>query len=128
MASKRHQPRKPEPSIPNQALPSMHLGMRAGDFRMGTLSRENSPWYESQEEVEAALEKSTKTRAEAAAVIEVMRECLTPSEFKAMQLHYLYNMPYRQIGLIMERNASTAYRYVQRAIKKLRKQLELPES
>lgn len=125
MTSHSQPPRKRQSAISNEALPSMRLGARAGGFRMEMLSRENSPWYESPEDVEAALELSKKTRAEAADIIEVMRECLTPSEFKAMQLYYLYSMPYRQIGLIMDRNASTAYRYVQRAIKKLRTHLDI---
>lgn len=128
MTSKKKSPRKYESGTLHEALPQIRLGIRAGDYRVGTLSLEDSPWYESPEEVDAGLKLSEETHAQAQALLDLMRECLTSSEFTAMQLHYLYSMPYRQVGLIMDRNASTVYRYVQRALKKIRLHLNLPET
>lgn len=127
MKSKKQPYNKRISKIPDEELPFINLGIRAGEFVLTTLSLEETPWYESPEEIEAALGKSIEVQVRVKALVKVMRKCLTASEFKAMRLHYLHNMSYRQAGLHMGRNASTVYRYVQRGIKKIRVELEVPE-
>ncbi len=112
--------------VVDEELPPLRLGLRAGVHRYESLSLESSPWYESPEEVEAAIVQCEKNRAQVVALLTIMRETLTLSECRAMELHYLQGMSYRQAGLVMGRNASTVYRYVQRAIKKMKARLDIP--
>lgn len=78
------------------------------------------PWYETDEEIEAGLvwgkEKAKllkRTRAR-------MAKRLTPVERRSIELYYFEDMNYREAGSAMGLNASSVYRAIQRALRKLR--------
>lgn len=108
---------------PSETLPPMRLGVRTSNIILECMDRAQTPWYETPEEIEEATQHHELCRSQVNILLPIMKECLKPAEYEAMCLHYLEGKSYRQIGRIMDRNASTALRYVQRSIKKLRKLL-----
>ena len=123
MTTKNTTPRSRTNSPLNEALPQIRLGARSGKFVLDSLSQEDTPWYESQEDIETALEESRKRRQLIETLMPIMRECLTDDELEAMHLYFLHAKTYRQVGVIMDRNASTILRYVHRSIEKIRDHL-----
>ena len=107
----------------NESLPPMRLGVRTGNFILEAMDHAQTPWHETPEEIEEAIEHHELCREQVKVLLPIMQECLKPVEYEAMRLHFLEGKSYRKIGVIMDRNASTALRYVQRSIKKLRTHL-----
>lgn len=111
-------------SVANEtSLPAQRLGKRAGDYALERADNEHSPWYETPEEVEAGLEYGREKDEQLQRVAQVMVDLLNEDERVTMELRYKHGLTYRQIAEIMDRNASTIHRRIQRCIRKIQKRI-----
>lgn len=104
-------------------LPQIRLGRRTGSLTFERLSKNNSPWYESTEDIEAGLKIARKNRVKLARVRLAMYEVLNEEEFEVIELRFFHGLSVRHIGKVTDRNASTIHRRIERAIVKLRRAL-----
>lgn len=87
---------------------------------MRTYRVEQSAWYETEEEVRSGIKWGARKAVLLAWVREQMRTRLTPRERHCLELYYFRGLTYREAGDATGTNASSVYRAVQRAIRKLR--------
>ncbi len=108
-----------------EPLRSQRLGTQAGPFMIDALARENTPWFESSEDIEAGLAWGREKEALLKRVREWMAACLSDMERKSIALYYFENLNYRDAADRLGVNASTVCRAVHRATDKLRAELEM---
>jgi RNA polymerase sigma factor (sigma-70 family) len=104
-------------------LPAQRLGSQAGDFVLDGLNNKHNPWFETEEEVEEGLAYGAEKDEKIAQVRELMETILSVDERVTMELRFVHDLSYREIGRIMDRNASTIFRRVNRSLKKIRRRL-----
>lgn len=109
----------------NESPPAQRLGIQAGEFKLDTLTSTDGPWHETPEEVAEGLRKGAEHAEQLAMVQLVMGKVLSKEERVTMELRFVHGLSYRAIGRIMERNASTILRRVERSLKKLRRHLDV---
>jgi predicted DNA-binding protein (UPF0251 family) len=107
-----------------EPLRSQRLGTQAGSFMIDALARENTPWFETPEDIEAGLAWGREKEALLARVREWMAACLSDMERKSIALYYFENLNYRDAADRLGVNASTVCRAVHRATEKLRVELK----
>ena len=111
----------------DEGIPQQRLGMRMGRHTLGRLSNEDSPWYESGEEVADKLETGKKNKETINDLRKIMHESLTKTEAQVIELRYFEDLNLREIATLLYRNPSTILRNLRRAIAKLRKTIEARE-
>ncbi|PCJ58248.1 MAG: hypothetical protein COA73_10070 [Candidatus Hydrogenedentota bacterium] len=103
-----------------EPLRSQRLGTQAGPFMIDMLVRENMPWFESPEDIEAGLAWGREKEALLDWLKGLMETCLSDMERESITLYYFENLNYRDAALRLHVNASTVCRAVHRATVKLK--------
>jgi RNA polymerase sigma factor (sigma-70 family) len=85
-----------------------------------TISNEAAAWHESPEEVQKGLAHGKEKAALEAWIRTFMDTGLTERERHCLELYYFRNMTYREAGAATGTNATSVYRAVLRALRKLR--------
>ena len=101
-------------------LRAQFIGMRAGDFVLVGLTLARTPWYEDEEAIRRGLKWGRKKARMLRWVESQMVLRLSPIERRCIELYYFEALNYREAASVLEVNASSVYRAVQRGIRKLR--------
>ncbi len=83
-------------------------------------ANEDSPWYETPDEKQAAFQKSQENARLLIWIRKQMERRLTKKERLYLQLYFFEGKTYRQTAEITGTNASSVLRGVQRAMRKLK--------
>ncbi len=102
-------------------LRAQFTGMLARDFILASLTLAQTPWYEDEEAIRRGLEWGRKKARMLRWVESQMVLRLSPIERRCIELYYFEALNYREAASVLEVNASSVYRAVQRGIRKLRK-------
>jgi len=86
-------------------------------------ANENSLWYETHEEIAAALRNGRRQARLLAAVRRAMPKCLTARQQLCLAEHYFEGKSYRQIGREQGLHFTTVGQHVTAAVRRLRKVL-----
>ena len=111
----------------NEGLVPYRLGMRVGEFTLDLLAQSDSPWYESEEEIEALLKEARLNRRRLKRIQLAMDEHLTRSQIEVLRLRFFDGLNLRQIGVVINRDPSSVHRKIQRAVTKLQKIIQSQE-
>lgn len=96
------------------------LGRPVSPETFDRLHPENTPWYEDAATVRRGLRWGRKKAKLLAWVRAQMMLRLTPVERRCIELYYLRGLNYREAAAVLDVNASSVYRGVQRGLRKLR--------
>ena len=94
-------------------------GRPAGAFVLQRLTLAQTPWHEDEAAIRRGLEWGRKKARMLRWVESQMILRLTPIKRRCIELYYFHGMNYREAGQILDVNASSVYRGVQRGIRKL---------
>ncbi len=83
-----------------------------------------SAWHETPEEIEAGLAWGREKAILLRWVRRQIKRRLTACEQRCMELYFFENMTYREVAAQSNRNVTSAYRAVQRSLRKLRAALQ----
>lgn len=83
-----------------------------------------SAWHETPEEIEAGLAWGREKAVLLRWVRRQMKRRLTACERRCLELYFFKGMTYREMAACSGRNVTSAYRAVQRSLRKLRAAIE----
>lgn len=106
-----------------EGMPKIRLGMRVGEFSLELLAENDSPWFETKEETQSGLESRRRKQVQLARIKLAMYEHLKESDISIIELRFFHGLTLRQIGVIMDLNASTVHRRIRNSILTLKKHL-----
>ena len=107
-------------SLDTPQVKAQFTGAQAGDFVLQRFTLAQTPWYEDEEAIRRGLEWGRKKARMLRWVESQLVLRLTPIERRCIELYYFQALNYREAALVLEVNASSVYRAVQRGIRKLR--------
>ena len=87
-------------------------------------TNEDGLWYETPEEVEAALDEGRERADRLVLLVKLIGECLTAPQCTCAKLHYLEGKSLREIATITGVHFTTVHQHVRAATKKLRREVE----
>ena len=100
------------------------LGIKLGEGPLKNLDASDTPWYESEEEIEERLRWGKEKAKQLSWVRGQMSARLTEKERQCVRLYYFKQLSYREIGEKLGINVSSVYRAVERGVRKLREAAE----
>jgi DNA-directed RNA polymerase specialized sigma24 family protein len=89
---------------------------------------EKGAWHETHEEIEDLLDWGERKAQLMAWLRRHMGRRLTPRERHCVELHFLAGFTFREIGKLTDTNGTSAWRAVQRGLRKLRRATEEDDS
>jgi len=96
------------------------LGMKLGAGPLKHMDACDSPWYETEEEINERLRWGREKAKQLRWVRSQMIARLTEKERQCVRLYYFKQLNFREIGDKLGINVSTVYRAVERGVRKLR--------
>ena len=98
-----------------------------GPDTIGSRSSKDAMWYESPEDVEAGLQWGAEKAALLKWIQRQMGRRLTKRERSCVELYYFEGLTFREVGDRTGTNASSAFRAIKRAVRKLHASAEKGE-
>jgi RNA polymerase sigma factor (sigma-70 family) len=95
---------------------------------MDRFLRSQGAWFETADDTRERLRRNARHDALMAWVVARMPELLTTRERQCIDLHYFRGLSYREIGEATSTNKTSAFRAVERGIRKLREAKEKDRS
>jgi RNA polymerase sigma factor (sigma-70 family) len=86
-------------------------------------TNEDGLWYESQEEVEQALDRGRKRASQLVLLVQLIEECLTAPQRTCAKLYYLEGKSLREIAAMTGVHFTTVHQHVRAATKRLRREV-----
>ena len=99
-------------------------GVRIGGLDFSRLSCEDTPWFEDEEEIEYKIGQHQRNLVLLDYIRNLMKTHLSKVEQESISVYYSDVLTYREAGDMMNVNATSVFRGVQRGLVKLRRKVD----